>query len=187
MNVWVSLAIGIIATLIGSWIIRTKENKGQLRRALSKWTRRGVKVIYIEVQRNADTTSLWLYLCGEEKSWLLRNTSDKDGNSYFLAMKPIYYDSHDHRDEYMAKWEQMDVQPLCDWIKENPVHLVQLSGESKVQFKLNDVDNNEGVIVHDSFKFKDELDECLKKYKVKYHKRETEARNRWKIEPRYPT
>ena len=169
-------------------IIARIKSKGSLRRTLSEWTCRGIKVIYIAVPRDAQTTTLWLYLCGEEKSWLFPNISDKDRNSHFLAMKPIYYDSDGHQDEkYMAKWEQMDVQPLCDWIKEHPGDLVQLSGKSKVQFKLNNEDNDEAVIVHDSFKFKDELDECLKKYKVKYFRGEVEARNIWKIEPRHPT
>ena len=113
---------------------------------------------------------------------------DKDHNSYFLAMKPVDYLLDGCRDdEIMAKWEQMLVTPLYDWMKEHPGHLVQLAGESKVLLIFSVADDDERVIVHDSFKFKDELDECLKKYKVKYRKRETEAHNRWKIEPRYPT
>ena len=187
MDLWVSLAIGIVATLIGSWIIRMKEDKSQFRKALSKWTRRGIKVIYITISRYEETT-LWLYLCGEEKSWLFPNTSDKDRNSYFLAMKPVDYLPDGCRDdEIMAKWEQMPVTPLHDWMKKHPGHLVQLTGESKVLLIFSVADDDERVIIHDSFKFKGELDECLKKYKVKYYKRETEARNRWKIEPRYPT
>ena len=186
MNFWLSLAIGIMATLIGSGLIAIIQKKGWLGRTFSKWNRRGILTIYIAVPRDGKTTTLWLYLCGEEKSWLFPNTSGKNRRSYFLAMKPIYYDSHGHPDEYMAKWEQMDVGPLCDGMKKYPDHLVQLAGESKVLLTFSGTDNDETVIVHDSFKFKDELNECIKKYKVKYRKRETEARNRWKIEPRYP-
>lgn len=164
------------------------KNKDRLKSTLSKWTRRGIKVIYIAVPRDAKTTTLWLYLCGEEKSWLFPNTSDKDRNSHFLAMKPIYYDSDGHRDEeYMAKWERMDVQPLCNWIREHPYHLVQLTGESKGLFTFNVEDNDELVIVPDSFKFKDERTKCLKKYEVKYFKGAAQANDRWKIESRYPT
>lgn len=187
-----SLAIPIITTVVGglivAGIIAKIKNNGSLRKTLSEWTCRGIKVIYIAVPRDEKTTTLWLYLCGEEKSWLFPNISDKDCNSYFLAMKPIYYDSDGHRDEeYMAKWNQMDVQPLCDWIKEHPGHLVQLTGESKVLFAFSVADNDETLIVRDSFKFKDELDECLKKYKIKYFRRPPNAIDRWKIEPRYPT
>ena len=178
------LVIGIMATLIGSGLIAIIKNKNDLRSTFSEWTRRGIKVIYIVVPRDAKTTSLWLYLCGEEESWLFPNTSDRDRNSYFLAMKPIDYDSYGRRDEYMAKWKQMDVEPLCDWIKEHPDHLVQLTGESKVLLAFSVVDNEETAIVHDSFKFKDELGECLKKYKVNYFKGEAQVNDRWKIECR---
>ena len=187
MNFWESLVITVAGGLIVVGITAIIKNRGRLRRTLSEWTRRGIKVIYIAIPPDAKTISLWLYLCGEEKSWLFPNTSGKNRRSYFLAMKPIYYDSHGYRDEYMAKWEQMDVEPLCDGIKKYPDYLVQLAGESKVLLTFSVTDNDETVIVRDSFKFKDELDECRKKYKVKYRKRETEACNRWKIEPRYPT
>ena len=180
-----SLVIGIMATLIGSWLIAIMRRKDWLRKTFSEWNRRGITVIYIAIPCDAKTTSLWLYLCGEEESLLFPDT--KDRNSHFLAMKPIDYLPNGCRDEIMAKWERMLVKPLCDWIKEHPNHLVQLVRESQVLLTFNVTDNDETVIVHDSFKFKDELDECLKKYKVKYCKRETEARNRWEIEPRYPT
>ncbi len=163
------LVIGIMATLIGSGLIAIIKNKNDLRSTFSEWTRRGIKVIYIVVPRDPETTSLWLYLCGEEKSWLFPNTFDKNRNSYFLAMKRIPYDEQG--------WQQMYIEPLCDRIKEHPGHLVQLTGESKV---LND----EAVIVSDPFRFKDELSECLKKYKVKYCKGTFETCNRWKIECR---
>ena len=171
-----SLVIPIVTTVVGglivAGIIARIKSKGSLRRTLSEWTCRGIKVIYIAVPRDVQTTTLWLYLCGEEKSWLFPNISDKDCNSHFLAMKPIYYDSDGHQDEeYMAKWEQMDVQPLCDWIKEHPHHLVQLTGKSKTLFTFNIADNDKLAIARDSFKFKDERTECLKKYEVKYFKR----------------
>ena len=175
-----SLVIPIVATVVGglivTGIIAMIKNKGRLRSTLSEWTRRGILAIYIAVPRDANTTTLWLYLCGEEKSWLFPNTSDKNHNSYFLAMKSVC--------DEIPKWKQMDVQPLCDWIKEYPVHLVQLNGVSKVLLAFSAADNDETVIVRDSFKFKDELSKCLKKYKVKYLKGKTEARNRWKIECR---
>ena len=187
MNFWESLVITVVGGLIVAGITAIIKNRGRLRRTLSEWTRRGIKVIYIAIPRDAKTISLWLYLCGEEKSRLFPNTSDKDHNSYFLAMKPVDYLPDGCRDdEIMAKWEQMPVTPLHDWMKEHPGHLVQLAGESKVLLTFSVTDNDETVIFYDLFKFKDELNECLKKYKVKYRKRETEAPNRWKIEPRYP-
>lgn len=187
MNPWVSLVISVVAGLIVSVLIWMIKHKDRLISSLSAWTRRGIKVIYIAVPRDAKTTSLWLYLCGEEKNWLFPNTSDKDRNSHFLAMKPIHHDLNGCSDEIMAKWEEMPVEPLCDWIKEHPHHLVQLIGESKVLFTFNVANNDEMVIVSNSFKFKDELAECLKKYEVKDFKRETKGNKRWKIEPRYPT
>ena len=184
--------IEIVATVVGGLIVAAIiaiiKNKGRLRRTLSKWTRRGIKAIYIQVPRDEKTTTLWLYLCGEEKSWLFPNISDKDCNSHFLAMKPIYYDPDGHRDEkYIAKWEQMDVQPLCDWMKEHPDHLVQLTGESKVLFAFSVADNDEMLTNCPRLIFKDELNECSKKYKIKYFRRLPKVIDRWKIEPRYPT
>ena len=182
-----SLAIGIMATLIGSGLIAIIRKKDWLRKIFSKWNRRGITVIYIAVSRYEETT-LWLYLCGEEKSWLFPDTSDdKNRNSYFLAMKRVDYLPNGCRDdEIMATWEQMLVTPLHDWMKKHPDHLVQLVGESQVVLTFNVTDNDETVIVRDSLKFRDELTECLKKYKVKYSKTEVEGK-RWKIKPRYPT
>ena len=163
MNLLESLVMPIVVGLALIGLNAIIKNRGRLRSTFSEWTRRGIKVIYIKAPCEENATSLWLYLCGEEESRLFPNTSDKNRNSHFLAMKPIYYDSDGHQDEYMAKWEQMDVQPLRDWIKEHPGHLVQLTGESKVLFRFNDWDNDEAVIVSDSFKFKDELNTFAKK------------------------
>ena len=179
MDFWNSLTIGIMATLIGSGLIAIIKNKNNLRSTLSEWTRRGILIIYIPVPRDAQDTTLWLYLCGEEKSWLFPNIGDKNHNSCFLAMKSVC--------DAIPKWKQMDVQPLCDWIKEYPVYLVQLNGISKVLLAFSAIDNDETVIIPGSFKFKDELDECLKKYKIKYFRRSPNTIDRWKMESRYPT
>lgn len=65
--------------------------------------------------------------------------------------------------------------------------LVQLNGISKVFLAFSAIDNDETVIIPGSFKFKDELDECLKKYKIKYFRRSSNTIDRWKMESRYPT
>ena len=74
------------------------------------------------------------------------------------------------------------VHPLS---KEQYPYLVQLVGEYKfrLEFRSND---DKMIIVRDSFKFKKELTECLKKYRIKYIKKASEATGRWKIKNRHP-
>ena len=65
--------IFIIAALVTilSGIFWVLKNWEWIKNILAEWTRRGIKIIYVLVSYdNQETTSLNLYLCGEEKSWL---------------------------------------------------------------------------------------------------------------------
>ena len=69
--------------------------------------------------------------------------------------------------------------------KEPFPYLAQLVGEYKFRFRFNS-DDDEPIIVSDSFKLKTELTECLKKYRIKYVKKAAKPVDRWKIKNRYP-
>ena len=163
----------------------------KIKNTLAKWSRRGIKVIYILVAHDDQgNSSLNLYLCGEEKIWLFPNSWHKNHDSYILAVKSIYheriYDS-DISESYISLdytgWMLQFVSPLS---KEPFPCLVQLVGECKFRLRLPN-DNSEPTIIPYSLKFKTELDECSKIYRIKYVKNNSEAKDRWKIEYRYLT
>ena len=171
----------IIISLIGSLItIGTfmVKNKGGLKNTLTDWTRRGRKVIYIWVLHNeCGDVILYLFLCGEETSLFYPSTYE-NYESYILAMKQIHYDTsyRFNSDRYHSKWTAMDVHSLSE--DENP-SLLQLIGECGFRFRLPN-DNDERITVFDSFKFKTELKECLKKCEIKYNKKASNPQDRWK-------
>ena len=173
-----------------SGIIWALKNKEWIKNTLAEWTRRGIKVIYILVSRN-DHGSITLYfsLCvsREETSRLFPGSYHKSHESYIVAMKEIQYDpsynSNSDRDDPIAEWEAMDVHSLSE---DRLPCLLQLIGENRFRFEFYG-DNDESIIVTDSFKFKDELDECLRKYRIKYIKKAIKPIDRWKITNRYPT
>ena len=178
--------IAAIVTIVGG-IGAIVKNWEWIKNTLAEWTRRGVKVIYIWVSYdNQETTSLNLYLCGEEKSWLFSDLSEKNRSSHILAIKTVHYNpsynSYSDRGDIMAEWESQCVRPLSE---EPFPALIQLVGESKFRLGFYS-DNDEPIIVPDSFKLKTERAECLKKYRIKYVKKATEAIGRWKIKNRYP-
>ena len=151
-------------------------------------TRHGIKVIYVWVSHdNQGTTNLYFYLCGEEKSWLFSDSSEKNRDSYILAIKGLHYDtsydSWSDRGDTMAEWESQLVRPLSE---EQFPALVQLVGESKFRFGFYS-DNDKPKIVSDLFKLKTEMSKCLKKYRIKYVKKAAKLIDRWKITNRYPT
>ncbi|MCG8622637.1 MAG: hypothetical protein MJE68_11665, partial [Proteobacteria bacterium] len=150
--------------------------------------RRGIKVIYVLVsyRNHNETVSLNLYLCGEEKSWLFSGSAPKNRDSYILAIKEVHYgpsyDIYSDREDW-AEWTAQLIRPLS----EEPLPaLVELVGESRFRFKFHG-DNSETTIFSNSFKFKKELSECLKKYRIKYVKKNLKPIGRWKIKNRYPT
>ena len=57
--------------------------------------------------------------------------------------------------------------------------LVKLIGECKFRFRLPN-DDGESATVFDSFKYKTELKECLKKCEIKYDKKAPNPQDRWK-------
>ena len=68
------LIVGLVAGLITIFwgTVKFFKNKEWIKNTLAECTRRGIKVIYVLVGSHNDlgTTSLHLYLCGEETSWL---------------------------------------------------------------------------------------------------------------------
>ena len=179
--------IFIIAALVTilSGIFWVLKNWEWIKNILAEWTRRGIKIIYVLVSyNNNETISLNLYLCGEEKSWLFPDHCHTNRNSCILAIKSIHYDpSHNsYSDRDWTEWMSQFVRPLS---KESFPYLIQLVDEYKFRFSFNS-DNNEPIIVSDSFKFKKELAGCLRKYQIKYVKKAPEAIDKWKIENRYP-
>ena len=176
--------IGVVVKAIGAIV----KNREKIRSTFAEWTRRGIKVIYVWVSRdNEETVSLNLYLCGEEKSWLFSDFSCENGNSYILAIKTVHYnlsyDSYSDRNDSMSEWESQIVRPLSEG--PFPV-LVQLVDESGFRFEFYR-DNDETTTFSDSFKFKAELAELRKKYRIKYLKKASRAISRWKVKNRYPT
>ena len=185
-------AIFIIAALFGilggGGIIGILKNKEQIKNTLAEWTRRGIKVIYVWISHDdEETVSLNLYLCGEEKSWLFSDFSEKNRSSHILAIKTVHYtpsyDSYSDRNDSMSEWESQIVRPLSEG--PFPV-LVQFVDEAGFRFGFYG-DNDEPIIFSDSFKFKKELAECLRKYRIKYVKKAANPINRWKIENWYST
>ena len=179
--------IGVVVKAIGAIV----KNRKRIKRTLAEWTRRGIKVIYVWVSHDdEETVSLNLYLCGEEESWLFSDFSCESGDSYILAIKTVQYNpsynlynSYSDRGDIMAEWESQCVRPLSE--DPFPV-LVQLVGESGFRFGFYK-DNSETIIFSDSFKFKTELAELRKKYRIKYMKKAPKAIDRWKIKNKYPT
>lgn len=165
------------------------KNKKKIKNTLEEWTRHGIKVIYVWVSHDSqqEIITLNLYLCGEEKSWLFSDFSHKNRDSYILAIKTVHYgtsyDSYSDREDIMAKWESQFPYSLSE---EKIPAFVQLVGKSNFRFGFN-YDNGKTIIFSDSFKFKKELSECLKKYRIKYVKKAAKPIGRWKIENRYPT
>ena len=179
--------IGVVVKAIGTIV----KNRKKIKRTLAEWTRRGIKVIYVGVSHDKEeTVSLIFYLCGEEKSWLFSDFSYENGNSYILAIKTVVHynpssDSYSDRGDMIAEWGTQIVRPLSEGPFPVPV-LVQLVGESGFRFEFYR-DNDETITFSDSFKFKAELAELRKKYRIKYLKKAPKAIDRWKIENKYPT
>ena len=81
--------IAALITILGGifWVLKNWE---WIKNTLAKWTRRGIKVIYVLVSHNNEgTIFLYLYLCGEEKSWLFPDPSEKNRSSHILAIKQV--------------------------------------------------------------------------------------------------
>ena len=70
----------------------------------------------------------------------------------------------------------MDVESLSE--DEYP-RLLQLIGKCGFRFRLSN-DNGERITIFDTFKFKTELKECLKKCEIKYDKKALNPQDRWK-------
>ena len=180
--VGIMTGIGIIVKAISTVV----KNKEKIKGTFAEWTRRGIKVIYALVwYNNKETISLNLYLCGEEKSWLFSDPSEKNRSSYILAIKDVNYnlsyDTYSSQGNW-SEWESQFPRPLS----EEPLPtLVQLVGESRFRFGFYS-DNDKPIIVFDSFKLKTEMAECLRKYRIKYDKKARKAIDRWKIKNRYP-
>ena len=171
---------GLIGILIG--ILKNKE---LIKNFLADWTRRGRKVIYIWVFHNeCGDVILYLFLCGEETSLFYPSTYE-NCEPYILAMRQIHYDtsyrSNSDRDDPIADWTAMGVEPLSE--DESPC-LFQLIGECGFRFRLpNKIGVNEiseAKTVSASFKFKTELKECLRKCEIKYVKKASNPQDRWK-------
>lgn len=188
--VQVIFIIAAISTILGfGGIIGIIKNWSRVRTILAEWTRRGIKVIYIWIsQDNQGSTTLYFYLCGEEKSWLFPSLCDKNRNSHILAIKSIHYHpsygSYSNRDNNIkAEWQSQEVRLLSE---ELFPALVKLVDKASFRFEFYS-ENNESIIVSDSYKIKAELTECKKKYKIKYTKKSVNSIDRWKIRNRYPT
>ena len=177
--------IAAVITIVGG-IGAIVKNWEWIKNILAEWTRRGIKVIYVLPSHdNQEGTTLYLYLCGEEKSWLFPEHCHTNCNSCILAIKSLHYDpsygSYSDRADY-SEWMSQFPRPLS----EEPLPtLVQLVGESRFRFGFYS-DNDKPIIVFDSFKLKTEMAECLRKYRIKYDKKARKAIDRWKIKNRYP-
>ena len=86
------------------------------------------------------------------------------------------YRSKSDRDDPIADWTAMSVEPLSE--DEYPC-LLQLIGECGFRFRLSN-DNDESITVFDAFKFKTELKECLNKCEIQYNKKASNPYDRWK-------
>ena len=170
----------VIVALIGiiPVAVQILKNKELIKSTLADWTRCGIKVIYFVTSYSKQgNVTLCLYLCGEETSWLYSSTYENHG-SYILAMKQIHYDfSHrSYSDRDHSKWTAMDVHSLS---KDEIPCVVQLVSENRFRFWLSNEIGEVGI-ASDSFKFKTELKECLKKCEIKYDKKASKPQNRWK-------
>ena len=173
---------GLIGILIG--ILKNKE---LIKSTLADWTRRGRKVIYIWAFHNQPgDVILYFYLCGEETSLFYPSTYE-NCEPYILAMRQIHYHtsyrSNSDRDDPIADWTAMDIEPLSE--AEYPC-LLQLIGKCGFRFRLPNVIgeaktfSDKAKTVSDLFKFKTELKECLKKCEIKYVKKASTPQDRWK-------
>lgn len=171
--------IAAVFTIVGGGgLIGILKNREGIKSSLANWTRRGRKVIYFLVSNNKQgDVTLYLYLCGEETS-LFYSSTYEDHESYVLAMKQIHYDTsyRFNSDRYHSEWTAMDVHSLSE---DEYSSLLQLIGECGFRFRLPN-DNDERITVFDSFKFKTELKECLKKCEIKYNKKAPNPQDRWK-------
>ena len=181
------IIIGFIGSLITIFfgISAFVKNRELVKTTLADWTRRGRKVIYIWVFHNQwGDVILYFYLCGEETSLFYPSTYE-NCEPYILAMREIHYDtsyrSNSDRDEPIADWTAMDIEPLS---KDEYPCLLQLIGEYRFRFRLpNKISANEigeAKTISDSFKFKTELKECKKKCEIKYIRKASPPQNRWK-------
>ena len=107
--VQVIFVIAALITILGG-IFGLIKNWEWIKNTLAEWTRHGIKVIYIWVSNdNQGSTTLNFYLCGEENSRLFSDSSEKNRDSYILAIKEIHYDpSYDscsNRGDILAEWE----------------------------------------------------------------------------------
>ena len=164
---------GLIGILIG--ILKNKE---LIKSTLADWTRRGRKVIYICASHNQrGNTSLYLYLCGEETSLFYPSTYE-NCEPYILAMRQIYYHTfhRSYSDRDHSKWRATLVNPLSE---DKIPCSVKLIGKCTFRVKLPN-DNGESITVFDSFKYKTERKECLKKCEIEYDKKVSTPQDRWK-------
>ena len=173
----VIIIIASVCTILTA-IILGLQNKDLIKSTLADWTRRGRKVIYVHISHgNQGDFTLYLLLCGEETSLFYPSTYE-NYESYVLAVKQIHYDTsyRSNSDRYHAKWTAESVQPLSTY---PPTWVFQLIGECGFRCKLPN-DNGERITHFDSFKFKSELKECLKKCEIKYNKKASNPQDRWK-------
>ena len=145
------------------------------------WARQGIMVIYVWVSHgNQEDVTVYLYLCGEESYDPFPSHRDDNHESYILAMRVIHYHtsypSNSDRDDPIAEWTAMEVHSLSE--DEYPC-LVKLIDECRFRFSLHN-ENGETKTVFDSFKFKTELKECLKKCEIKYVRKASNPQDRWK-------
>ena len=183
-NLFVAAAV---VTIVGSGgligiLILILKNKDLIKSTLADWTRRGRKIIYVQVsQGEQGDFFLHLYLYGGETSWFYPSTYENH-ESYFLAMRQIHYHtsyrSYSDRDEPIAEWTAMDIKPLSE--DEYPC-LLQLIDECGFRFSLHN-ENGETKTEFGSFKFKTELKKCLKKCEIKYVRKASNPQDRWKAE-----
>ena len=183
----VIIIIGLVVSLITIFfgISAFVKNRKGFKDTLADWTRRGRKVIYIWAFHNDwGNVILYFYLCGEETSLFYPSTYE-NCEPYILAMREIHYHtshrSNSDRDDPIADWTAMDIHLLSE--NEHPC-LLQLIGECGFRFRLPNVisanEIGEVKTVSDSFKFKTELKECLKKCEIKYYKKASDPQDRWK-------
>ena len=179
------LLAAIVTIVGGGGLIGILKNKELIKTTVADWTRRGRQVIYIWTLHNEwGDVVLYLYLCGEETS-LFYPSKYENCEPYILAMGEIHYDtsyrSNSDRDDPIADWTAMDVEPLP---KDEYPCLLQLIGECGFRFrlpnKIGDNEDGETKTVFDAFKFKTELKECLKKCEIKYVKKASNPQDRWK-------
>ena len=184
-NVEMGQVFIIVISLVGSFItiffgIRELPKFWRcLKGTYAEWTRRGIIVIYIETlhSKQGDTT-VYMYLCGEESYGLFPSHHDDNNESYVLAMKQVHYHISypSNSNRYWSEWTAMLVKPLSEYSR---TCVVKLIGEYRFRFSLHN-ENSETKTVFDSFKFKTERKECLKKCEIEYDKEATNPQDKWK-------